>query len=125
MLDFKFIRAELDQVRKGASDKGIEIDLDRLIALDDQRKALLTEQEQLRHEQKNAGKEIATLDGDAKQQAIAHMGEVSEQIKSLTEELRTVVTELDSIHACVPMPVARVGTLDQLRQRREGLRVVL
>jgi len=106
MLDFKFIRAELDQVRKGASDKGVEIDLDRLIALDDQRKALLTEQEQLRHEQKNAGKEIATLDGDAKQQAIAHMGEVSEQIKSLTEELRTVVTELDSIHACVPMPAA-------------------
>ncbi|MEE2883801.1 MAG: serine--tRNA ligase [Planctomycetota bacterium] len=106
MLDFKFIRAELDQVRKGASDKGVEIDLDRLIALDDQRKALLTEQEQLRHEQKNAGKEIATLDGDAKQQAIARMGEVSEQIKSLAEELRTVVTELDSIHARVPMPAA-------------------
>ena len=59
MLDFKYIRAELDLIRKGASDKGIDVDLDRLIELDDQRKVLLTEQEQLRHDQKNAGKEIA------------------------------------------------------------------
>ena len=50
MLDFKYIRAELDLVRKGASDKGFDVDLDRLIELDDQRKVLLTEQEQLRHE---------------------------------------------------------------------------
>ena len=106
MLDFKYIRAELDLVRKGASDKGFDVDLDRLIKLDDQRKVLLTEQEQLRHDQKNAGKEIATLDGDAKQLAISHMAEVSDRIKSLGEDLRTVVSELDSIHACVPMPAA-------------------
>ncbi|MGE4619033.1 MAG: serine--tRNA ligase [Planctomycetota bacterium] len=106
MLDFKYIRAELDQVRKGALDKGVDVDLDRLIELDDMRKKILTEQEQLRFEQKNAGKEIATLDGDAKQQAISRMGEVSDQIKSFGEELRAVQEELEAIHARVPMPAA-------------------
>ena len=83
MLDFKFIRAELDQVRQGATDKGVEVDLDRLIELDDQRKVLLTEQEQLRHEQKNAGKEIATLEGDAKQQAAILIIHVIVQCKDI------------------------------------------
>ena len=93
MLDIKYIRAELEAVRKGAEDKGFQVDLDRLIALDDQRKVLLTEQETLRHDQKNAGKEIATLDGDAKQEAIQRMAEVSDRIKTLGDELRDVVIE--------------------------------
>lgn len=95
MLDIKYIRAELDAVRKGAEDKGFSVDLDRLIALDDQRKVLLTEQEQLRHDQKNAGKEIATLQGDDKQQAIQRMAQVSDRIKTLGDELREVVDELE------------------------------
>ncbi len=104
MLDIKFIRADLERIRQGAVDKGVVVDLDRLVVLDDQRKQLLTEQEQLRHEQKNAGKEISTLEGEEKQQAIGRMGEVSERIKSLGEDLRGVVDELNDILSRVPMP---------------------
>ena len=106
MLDIKYIRAELEAVRKGAEDKGFQVDLDRLIALDDQRKVLLTEQETLRHDQKNAGKEIATLDGDAKQEAIQRMAEVSDRIKTLGDELRDVVIELEELQSGIPMPAA-------------------
>ena len=56
MLDIKFIRSDLERVRQGARDKGFEVDLDRLVQLDDERKQLLTEQEQRQHEQENAGK---------------------------------------------------------------------
>ncbi|MBT6784626.1 MAG: serine--tRNA ligase [Planctomycetes bacterium] len=104
MLDIKFIRSDLERIRQGALDKGFEVDLDRLVQLDDERKQLLTEQEQMRHEQKNAGKEIATLDGTAKQEAIGRMGEVSDRIKTLGEQLRSVVDKLHDIQSRVPMP---------------------
>jgi len=104
MLDIKYIRSELELVRQGALDKHVEVNLDRLVHLDDKRKQLLTEQEQLRHDQKNAGKEIASLEGDSKQQAIGRMGEVSEKIKNLGDQLRAVLDELQDIQSRVPMP---------------------
>jgi len=104
MLDIKFIRANLEEVREGARKKRFEIDLDRLIALDDERKTLLTEQEELRHRQKNAGKEIAKLAGAQKQGAIAEMGEIAARIQTLDERLKAVRTDLDELLDRVPQP---------------------
>ena len=59
MLDMKFIRSHLDEVREGARRKRFEVDFDRLLELDDERRTILGEQESLKHQQKIAGKNIA------------------------------------------------------------------
>ena len=41
MLDIKFIRENIDIVKSGAKKKNIEIDLDELLKIDDERKEML------------------------------------------------------------------------------------
>src|SRR3989344_6102 len=48
MLDIKFIRENLDLIKEGARKKHIEVDLDRLAAVDDKRKELLASIEEKR-----------------------------------------------------------------------------
>ena len=101
MLDMKFVRANLDRVREGARLKRIEVDFDRLVTLDDERKEILGEEEGLRNRQKTAGKEIAQLQGDEKQAAIAALGEIPERIKAFQERRRAVEEELEALAALV------------------------
>ena len=104
MLDMKFLRANLDRVREGAEQKRIEVDLDRLIALDDERKEVLREVEELRNRKKTAGKEIAKLEGDEKAEAIAALGKIPERVKVLDEREKQVVQEIAELAALVPQP---------------------
>ncbi|HOG24533.1 MAG TPA: serine--tRNA ligase, partial [Candidatus Omnitrophota bacterium] len=48
MLDLKFIRENPEIVKKGISAKGVDFDLDALLALDSRRRNLLKEVEELK-----------------------------------------------------------------------------
>ena len=48
MLDIQYIRESADKVKKAAKDKGVEIDVDRLIKLDGERRKLQQEIDVLR-----------------------------------------------------------------------------
>ena len=50
MLDIKFIRENKDIVAEGAKKKHVEIDIDKLISIDDERLKILKEVEDLRSE---------------------------------------------------------------------------
>ena len=58
MIDLKHLRADPDRFRRGARDKGIEVDIDRLVQLDAQMRRLRHEMEEQRAEQKKLGTEI-------------------------------------------------------------------
>ena len=70
MIDLKHLREDPEHYRKGARLKNVEIDIDRLLQLDERRRALLFEQEQLRSEQKKlekqSGQQIGQLMGRLK-----------------------------------------------------------
>ena len=104
MLDIRYIRENADIVKAGARIKRIEIDIDRLLAVDEERRNLLQETESLRAEKNVATQEIASLAGEAKQTAIARMKSVSERIKQLDTKLGEVVAEFDSLMLQVPNP---------------------
>ena len=59
MIDIKLIREDPERFKKAARDKRITSDVDALCALDDRRRSLQTELDQLRHEQKETGGQIA------------------------------------------------------------------
>ncbi len=104
MLDLKYLRAHLDEVRDGARRKRFEVDLDQIVSLDDRRRELEGEFGDLKHRQKEAGKKIAQLGGEEKQAAIAEQKQIAQAIREAEGQLREVREALDSEMARVPMP---------------------
>ncbi|MFO7300637.1 MAG: serine--tRNA ligase [Actinomycetes bacterium] len=86
MLDPRLLRENPDVIRRSLERRGSKVDLDALIDLDSRYRAALREAEELRAKQKEAGKEIASLQGEAKQQAIAAVADLAEQVKARTAE---------------------------------------
>ena len=66
MLDIKFIRENQDAVRKSIKDRGMKLDLDKLIKIDDSRRKILIELEGLRRQKNIANDEISKLLKDKK-----------------------------------------------------------
>ena len=77
MLDVSLLRNEPDRLAAAFAHRGVDVDLEGLADLDRRRREVRAGAEELRAEQKRAGKEIGTLDGEARDEAIAHTGELS------------------------------------------------
>ena len=61
MLDIKFIRDNRDMVKEGIKNRGQKIDIDELLAIDEDRRKLLTEVETLKAERNKANNEISAI----------------------------------------------------------------
>ena len=104
MLDIKFIRENLDAVKNSIKNRGLKLDLESLIKLDDSRRKILTELETLRAEKNKANDEITALlkaKKDAKQK-IASMKTVAEKIDKLEDKFKEVDAELGKLLLFVP-----------------------
>ena len=66
MLDLHWIRDNADAVREGARKKRIAFDVDRLLQLDEERRAAIKLHEEAKAEQNALGKQVPTLEGDAR-----------------------------------------------------------
>ncbi len=106
MIDPKLLRENPDLVRESLRRRGLELDLDAVIALDAAHRAALREAEELRARQKEAGRRIASLEGEEKQRAIDEVAEVATAVKEATaradrlaEELRLKLLELPNLVA--------------------------
>lgn len=104
MLDIHFIREHADLIKDGARKKHIEVDVDRLLAVDDERKRLLQEIEGKRAEQNRASYEITRAEGaarqgliDAMQQLKAGMGEIEEKYKKTMEEWQALMVTVPNL----------------------------
>lgn len=102
MLDIKFIRENVDAVKAGAQKKHITVDIDALITLDDERKVLQSELDAKRAAQNKESDEIAKLEGDAKQAAIADVATLKKEIQTLEEELKPIMEQWRAIMLQVP-----------------------
>jgi len=104
MLDIKFIRDNLDAVKKSVKDRNLKLDLDSLIRLDDSRRKSLTELEDLRAQKNRANDEISVLlkaKKDAKDK-IASMKNAAERADELEGQLKEINAELDKLLLVIP-----------------------
>jgi seryl-tRNA synthetase len=102
MLDLKFIRENLELVKQSIKNRNLKIDLDAFIKLDDSRRKILAELEDLRAKQNKANDEISALlkaKKDTKGK-IASMKEVSEKIGKLEDKLKPINAELEKYSQC-------------------------
>lgn len=102
MLDIKFIRENLDIVKLGAKKKRIEVDLDRLVVVDDQRKALVAEIGELRAQQNEASKKIAGASDAERAPLLEEMKTVKETLQTKEKELEPVMQEWQLLMVQVP-----------------------
>jgi seryl-tRNA synthetase len=103
MLDIKFIRENKDIVQAGAKKKHIEIDIEKLLALDDTRLKELKEVEDLRSEVNRVSNDISRdQDSASKIQLIEEMRVVKEDIKTKEEKLKGTIEEWQKMMVQVP-----------------------
>ncbi len=104
MLDLKFIRTNPDIVAGAAAKKNIEVDVDEILKVDEQRRKMLVEVENLRAERNRESEEIGRLKkaGRDIEAVTARMREVSQRIKDLETELADSEARLENLLLNVP-----------------------
>lgn len=122
MIDLKALREDPERFRRGARDKGIEVDFDRLLELDRRLRVLETRRQELRAEQNRLSKEMGPqigrlsgqlkkAEGEARAQIEAQIAELKagpqrlkEQIDALSAEIAEIEPAFRALLLQVPMP---------------------
>ncbi len=104
MLDLKFLRENVDLVRKAVADRGMEVPLDELLALDGRRRRLLADLEERRARHKKGNKRIGELvrKGEDPAALRAEMRALSDEIKALEAEADSLETAMRDILVRIP-----------------------
>src|SRR5262249_12568803 len=117
MLDIAFVRANLDAVRANCANRNVKIDLGCFVALDDERKRLITEKQVLEQKRNDLSDQVKReKDPAAKQLLIAQSKAASEQIAAMEKQLKQVMADLDAVLMTPPNmthPDAPVGALPE------------
>ncbi|MEE4312718.1 MAG: serine--tRNA ligase [candidate division KSB1 bacterium] len=104
MLDMKYIRNNVEAVKKAVRLKKEHADIDGLMALDAERRGILAEVEQLKHRRNTVSEDIAKLKKE-KQDAskvIAEMKEVSNRIKEMDEVVKEKDDQIFQLLSGIP-----------------------
>ncbi len=103
MLDIRYLRENFDAAQQALSNRSGSVDLSGFTALDQQRRDLLSESENLKAEKNRVSALIGkTKDKSQVQNEIAEMKTVSARIKELDDELSKVEEELNGLLMGVP-----------------------
>jgi seryl-tRNA synthetase len=104
MLDLKFIRENPDLVKQAVKNKNDKTDVDLILSLDEKRRALLTQADELKHQKNVVSDKIATMKKDKRdaKEEIDKMREVSNQIDSLDVQLKELEEKISVLLLTVP-----------------------
>ncbi len=102
MLDIHFIRENTEIVKAGAAKKHIEVDVDRLLAVDDERKALRQSLEAKRAEQNRRSNEMQLVQGDVRDKLLEAMRLLKAGMAEDEERLKEVMEEWQRLMLLVP-----------------------
>jgi len=102
MLDIKFIRENADLVKEAARKKKISVDIDRLLVVDDERRALMSAIEGKKAEQNKVSEEIPQADSARRESLIAQMQTLKSEIQTDEEKIKPLTSEWQASMLQVP-----------------------
>lgn len=104
MLDLKFVRSNLKDIKEMIRNRGYDLDVSHFEALDEERREQLSVLEALRHRRNTVSDDIATMkkNGEDASNVIAEMKMVSAEIKEKEKELPDVVEKLEQLLQLIP-----------------------
>ena len=100
MLDVKFIRDNFDLVEKSTREKGYKIDINEVISLDDQRKAVLLKVEDLRRKRNEIADKMKG--GKPSPELIAEGKAIKSELATAEAELSEAESKLNTVLKSVP-----------------------
>lgn len=119
MMDIKYIREHADAVKQAAKDKRFDVDIDRLLSLDDDRRRLLQETESIRARRNEIAAAIPKADNDDRPALIDEGRELKERVATLDDELAEVHSKYRELLLMVPnIPLSEVPVGDDEEDNR-------
>jgi seryl-tRNA synthetase len=112
MLDIKLIRENPEKIKKACENKRVKVDIDKLLKLDEQKRKLIVELENLRAEQNLISKEVSKLKEDERKKAIERAKEKTQGMEKINQELEKIEIEFKPIMLSIPNPAleyVRIG----------------
>ncbi len=129
MLSRQFVRENPDAVRAALSAKGVDVDLDRILEIDREWRALKSEGDDLRHERNEVSKRIGQLKqagkDDEADEAIARSTELKTELQAVEARADELEAELEAALLTLPqLPDDSVpfgaDEDENVERRREG-----
>src|SRR3990167_2860579 len=102
MLDIKFIRENADLITAGAKKKHLTIDISKLLTVDDKRRNILTEVENMRAKQNETNDAVVKANPGERVDLIAQMKRLKENLQKKEKELQEVEHEWQLLMVQVP-----------------------
>ena len=104
MLNIKRIREDFEGVKKALEKRGKKYDLESFLTLDEKRRSLLQQVEELKNKQNTTSKQVPILKKEGKDTTnlMAEMKELSEKIKGLDNNVREVDEEIKTLLYSIP-----------------------
>jgi seryl-tRNA synthetase len=103
MLDIKFIRENADLVKEGVRKKQMDVDVDRLIEVDDKRRQLLSQVEEKRAQQNTVSEKIAQAQTQEERNShIEEMRQFKQELQQEEEQLKEVMQEWQQLMVQIP-----------------------
>jgi len=102
LLDLKFIRQHPDLVKAGAAKKRFECDVDGLLERDAEWRRLGVRVDELRSQQKTAGKAMAQASAEERSALLQQQKQLKGELKSLEEGLGALKAEMRELQLRIP-----------------------
>jgi len=104
MLDIKFIRENVELVKESVKNRGMNIDINEIIRLDEERRRLMVEVQELKHKHNKQNDEIAQILKEKKnpKELIDNMKRLSQEISILDIEVGKIEQNIDNIGSLIP-----------------------
>ena len=104
MLDPKRLRAELELVAEQLARRGYQLDVEKMKSLEEQRKALQIEQQELQNERNTKSKSIgkAKAAGENVQPLLDEVAGLGDKLKAVSEKSDAIQTELHALMMSMP-----------------------
>ncbi|MCR5184214.1 MAG: serine--tRNA ligase [Opitutales bacterium] len=104
MLDVKFFRENIDEIRRRLATKKFDVDFDAILACDAKRRALVSEFESARAAQNATNKEMAAMKKGTPEflAKVAEMKAVSAKTKELEKQVAEIEVEWRKLYLTVP-----------------------
>lgn len=104
MLDLKFVRENIDQTQKMLRDRKLDMDLAPLVELDEKRRSILREVEELKHRRNVASEQISLAKREQRDasELIEEMKNVAQRIKGMDQELTVIEQRMNEVLLLIP-----------------------
>ena len=116
MLDYKFIKDNLEAVKENIKNRNMTADADKVVELYDKRTALVTKQQDLQQQRNENAKSMKQKLDDAKRAELIQAGKkIKEDIAEVEKELSQIEVDLEEAARQIPNmihPDAPIGKLD-------------